>query len=67
MTKGKTPDKDFVWTDSAKDAFDNVKQAVKELGWIRPIDYDSKDPVYLAVDLSQIAVGWELGQEHNGK
>lgn len=67
LTAGKIPDKDFHWTSEANEAFDQIKRAVSNCGWIRPVDYDSQDQVYLAVDSSHIAVGWELGQDHDGK
>ena len=67
LTAGKVADKDFRWTAEAEEAFKAVKEAVANCGWIRPVDYESPNQVYLAVDSSQIAVGWELGQDHEEK
>jgi transposase InsO family protein len=66
LTAGKISDKDFRWTKEADEAFDKVKRAIEECGWMRPINYTSLDMIYLAVDSSHIAVGWEIGQDHNG-
>lgn len=67
LTAGNVQDKDFVWTPEADKAFQDAKVAVSKSGWLRPINYKSKDQVYLAVDSSHIAVGWELGQDFEGK
>jgi len=67
LTAGKIQDKDFVWTDEADEAFARVKDAVRDCGWMRPIDYSSSEEIYLAVDSSHIAVGFEIGQDDKGK
>ena len=67
LTAGNISKKDFVWNDEADAAFDAIKRAVEQSGWLRPIVYESDEQVYLAVDSSLIAVGWELGQDLDGK
>jgi hypothetical protein len=57
-------EKTFVWTDKESKALATAKEAMKQCGVIRPINYDNieKYPPILAIDASQIACGVELAQ-----
>ena len=52
----------FEWGLEQQDAQDDLKQAVVDSPALRPIDYTSGSPVILAVDTSNIAVGFYLCQ-----
>ena len=45
---------------------EDLKQALVDSPALRAIDYDSADPVVLAVDTSRLAVGFHLCQEDEG-
>lgn len=56
--------KDIPWSWDGRhdEAMDKLKVAVATSPALRPIDYESDAPVWLAVDTSYIAVGFILGQ-----
>ena len=60
-------DVEFEWGTEQEEAMADLKQAVLESPALRAIDYDSDAPVIVAVDTSQIAVGYYLAQQdiHN--
>ena len=55
-------DAEFIWDQCRQAAFEKMKQLVSQAPALRPIDYTSKQPVILAVNSSQIAVGFILYQ-----
>ena len=55
-------DVEFIWDQRRQAAFEKMKQLISQAPALRPIDYTSKQPVILAVDSSQIAVGFILYQ-----
>lgn len=59
---------EFIWDDRRQEAFDRLKQLVSSAPALRPINYESTNPVILSVDSSKIAVGFILSQiDDNGK
>jgi hypothetical protein len=54
--------KDFVWTPRRQEAFDTIKHLVASAPALRPIDYESCNPVILSVDSSSTAAGMILSQ-----
>jgi hypothetical protein len=59
LTRNAVP---FVWDKHAQAAMDTLKHAIINSPAIRPISYNSTNPVILAVDSSHIACGWILLQ-----
>ena len=58
----------FVWDDRREHAFQTLKKLVSMAPALRPIDYNSSNPVMLAVDSSCMGVGVILSQiDENGK
>ena len=55
-------DKEFVWEEPQQKAFDNIKQLITTAPALRPINYNSDQPVILSVDSSQDAAGMILSQ-----
>lgn len=55
-------DTEFVWDERRQQAFEALKQAITSAPALRPIDYQSQNPVVLSVDSSKIAVGFILSQ-----
>ena len=53
----------FEWGPPQDQAMDDLKQALLDSPALRAIDYESENPVVLAVDTSSIAVGYQLCQE----
>ena len=53
----------FKWGSEQSAAQEDIKQAVLDCPVLKPIDYISDSPVILAVDTSQIVVGYYLCQE----
>ena len=53
---------EFIWTDRQQKAFDTMKRFITTPPVLRPIDYQSDNPVILSVDTSQIAIGFILSQ-----
>ena len=53
----------FEWGPEQSAAQDDIKQAILDCPALKPINYTSNSPVILAVDTSQIAVGYYLCQE----
>lgn len=54
---------EFIWTEECQKTFDQLKDYIKSAEAIRPIDYNSEDPVIVSVDSSHIATGMILSQE----
>ena len=65
LTKLTCKDVPFEWGSEQSAAQDDIKQAVLDCPALKPIDYTSDSPVILAVDTSQIAVGYYLCQEES--
>ena len=55
-------DSEFVWGKEQEEAMEDLKEAVVGSPALRAIDYSSDAPVVVAVDTSQIAVGYYLAQ-----
>lgn len=56
-------DIEWEWGDSQLESMEILKEAVKTAPCLRPIDYHADDcPIVLAVDSSNIGVGWVLFQ-----
>jgi hypothetical protein len=53
---------EFVWDDRQQAAFDFLKGQVASAPPLHPIDYTSTNPIILAVDTSNIAIGFILYQ-----
>ena len=53
---------EFEWSDRQQQAFDQMKILVTSAPALRPINYQSDNPVVLSVDTSYIAVGFILSQ-----
>jgi hypothetical protein len=53
---------EFIWNERRAAAFTAIKQLVASAPALRPIDYESDQPVYLSVDSSRIATGMILSQ-----
>jgi hypothetical protein len=53
---------EFVWDDRRQAAFDFLKGQVASAPALHPIDYTSTNPIILAVDTSNIAIGFILYQ-----
>ncbi|ETW76901.1 hypothetical protein HETIRDRAFT_243027, partial [Heterobasidion irregulare TC 32-1] len=53
---------DFIWDDRREKAFNMLKQLVSSAPALRPIDYESLNPIILSVDSSYVAVGFILSQ-----
>jgi transposase InsO family protein len=53
---------EFIWDDRRQTAFTEIKNLVSSAPALRPIDYDSDDPIVLSVDSSKEAVGFILSQ-----
>jgi hypothetical protein len=58
---------EFEWGEAQENAFEDLKEAITTAPVLKPLDYDSDLPVYLAVDSSPIAAGWLLSQDHEDK
>jgi hypothetical protein len=56
-------DVEFHWNEPQEGAFQHLKQLVTSAPALRPIDYNSNQPVYLSVDSSNQGVGIILSQE----
>ena len=56
----------FEFGEEQRVAMEDLKQALASSPALRAIDYDSEEPVVLAVDTSRIAVGFHLCQEAGG-
>jgi hypothetical protein len=54
---------EFIWDERRQEAFASLKKIVASAPALRPIDYQSDQPVILAVDTSYIAMGMVLLQE----
>ena len=52
------------WEEEQKQALEEIKAAVLTSPAIKALDYDSEAPVILAVDTSNIAIGYVLSQQH---
>jgi hypothetical protein len=59
----KKKDTPFVWGEEQDEAQARIKQLILECPALKPIDYESPNPVILAVDTSYIAVGYYIFQE----
>ena len=59
----------FEWTEARENAFQSLKKIITSPPALRPIDYNSSNPVILAVDSSYLGVGMILSQmdEHGKK
>jgi transposase InsO family protein len=58
----------FVWNERQEEAFQKLKKIIISPPALRPIDYDSHNPVILAVDSSYLGVGIILSQiDEQGK
>ncbi|KAA1478918.1 hypothetical protein DENSPDRAFT_758613, partial [Dentipellis sp. KUC8613] len=55
-------DIEFIWDDRRQAAFNKLKKLVSAAPALKPIDYQSQNPVILSVDSSFIAVGFILSQ-----
>jgi hypothetical protein len=53
---------EFAWTPACQEAMDLLKIAIVSAPCLKPIDYESDNPVILAVDSSVVAVGFILLQ-----
>ena len=53
----------FEWGTEQQQAMADLKDAVLKSPALRPIDYESGAPVIIAVDTSQLAVGYQLCQQ----
>ena len=53
---------EFIWDNRRERAFNTLKQLVSSAPALRPIDYESENPIILSVDSSYIAVGFILSQ-----
>jgi hypothetical protein len=53
---------EFVWDERRSKAFEAIKKLVASAPALRPIDYESEQPVYLSVDSSREATGMILSQ-----
>ena len=63
LIKSVRKEKKFIWDDRRQQAFDKLKQCIILASALRPIDYQSEKPVYISIDLSNIAVEFILAQE----
>ena len=54
--------KPFIWDQRRQDAFDAIKKIITSAPALRPIDYQSENPVILSVDSSFEATGMILSQ-----
>ena len=52
----------FEWTEEQQAAQDEIKAMIRACPALKPIDYESDEPVVLAVDTSYIAVGFYIYQ-----
>ena len=57
--------KDWEWTPLHDAAFRQVKELCSSAEVIKPIDYESKDQIYLITDASQVGTGAWIGQGPN--
>ena len=58
----------FIWDERREEAFQTLKQLISTAPALRPIDYESSNPVILSVDSSQIGAGFILSQiDDDGK
>jgi transposase InsO family protein len=53
----------FLWTEDCQESFEHLKSIVSSKPLVRPIDYKISNEVTLAVDSSNIAVGYILSQQ----
>ncbi|KAF9802742.1 hypothetical protein IEO21_09832 [Rhodonia placenta] len=60
-------DTEFIWDERRNDAFNALKIAVTSAPALRPIDYESMNPVVLSVDSSKYAAGFILSQYDDEK
>lgn len=55
----------FEWDERRQAAFEDLKEAITSAPVLRPINYQSDEPIVLSVDTSKIAVGFILSQRNN--
>ena len=48
---------ELIWTEERQQAFEHIKTIITQAPVLRPINYDSSNPVVLSVDTSQTAIG----------
>ena len=53
---------EFKWRHLHEEAFQQVKHLAKNIPTIRPIDYQSRHPIYLFTDASIVGAGAWIGQ-----
>jgi hypothetical protein len=59
---------EFIWDERRQEAFKTIKSLIASAPALRPIDYNSDNPVVLSVDSSKEAAGMILSQlENDGK
>ena len=51
---------EFIWNDQREKAFNTLKQLVSLALALRPIDYNSENPIILLANSSYIVVGFIL-------
>lgn len=52
----------FHWTQTQQEAFDNIKNTIKNVQPLKNIDYESPDPIWLITDSSNTGTGAVLAQ-----